>query len=187
LVAAAHRLVAEKGENFTTQDLVKEADVALQTLYRHFGGKDQLLLRVLSDHVNTHCNLLASRVADIDDPVERLRFYVEETVSRMVDRRDVTNARFMTAQHWRLHQEHPDELAEANKPFADLVQTELEAGQRAGALHPRDPARDAWLITRLVMAVYQYYAFADQDSSTSAAADDVWDFCLAAVGGAPPD
>ena len=32
IVDAARRLVAEKGENFTTQDLIKEAGVALQTV-----------------------------------------------------------------------------------------------------------------------------------------------------------
>jgi AcrR family transcriptional regulator len=185
LVSAAHRLLEEQGDNFTTQDLVKEADVALQTLYRHFGGKDQLLLRVLVEQVKAHCETLNQKAADLDDPVDRLHFYVGETVSRMVDRRSIARARFMTVQHWRLHQEYPDELAAANQPFADLVQTELEAGQRAGRLHPRDPARDAWLITRLVMSVFQHYAFADQDASTAAAADELWSFCLAAVGGAP--
>ena len=47
LIDAARRLVAEKGENFTTHELVKEAGVALQTFYRYFAGKDELLLAVI--------------------------------------------------------------------------------------------------------------------------------------------
>ena len=69
----------------------------------------------------------------------------------------------MTSQHWRLHQEYPEELAEATKPFADLVQRELEEARDAGLLTPRDPERDAWLINRLVMSVFHHYAFAEDD------------------------
>ena len=49
VVAAARRLIVERGDQFTTQELVKEAGVALQTFYRIFGGKDQLLLAVFED------------------------------------------------------------------------------------------------------------------------------------------
>ena len=91
----------------------------------------------------------------------------------------------MTSQHWRLHQLYPDELAAATKPFADLVQRELEAARDAGLLAPRDPERDAWIINKLVMSVFHHYAFVDDDLEAATVAEDVWQFCLAAVGGAP--
>lgn len=184
LLAAAHRLVLERGENFTTQDLIKEADVALQTFYRHFGGKDQILLAVVSDLVEGHCQALATSGAELDGPVERLHYYLTHTLTILAgDTTAAGGARFMTSQHWRLHQLHPDELAEANQPFADLVQDELEAGNAAGLLASRDPERDAWLITKLVMAVFHHYAFAEDDPAAAGAADEVWRFCLSAVGG----
>jgi len=186
LLAAAHRLVLEQGENFTTQDLIKEADVALQTFYRHFGSKDQILIAVLSDLIRGHCESLASQAADLDDPVERLRFYVTETLQEMVGNSGAAGARFMTSQHWRLHQEYPEALAEATKPFADLVQRELEEARAADLLTPRDPERDAWLINRLVMSVFHHYAFAEDEAGAATVAEDVWEFCLAAVGGNPP-
>jgi TetR/AcrR family transcriptional regulator len=43
IIDAARRLIIAQGSSFTTQDLIKEAGVALQTFYRHFAGKDQLL------------------------------------------------------------------------------------------------------------------------------------------------
>lgn len=186
LLAAAHRLVLERGENFTTQDLIKEADVALQTFYRHFGGKDQILLAVLGDLIAEHCRSMAERGAAIDDPVERLEFYVRATLST-IGASGVAGARFMTSQHWRLHQEYPDDLAAATKPFADLVQRELERGRDLGVLHPRDPERDAWMINKLVMAVFHHYAFAEDDPAVETVAEDVWAFCLAAVGGDASD
>ena len=126
LLAAAHRLVLDRGENFTTQDLIKEADVALQTFYRHFGGKDQILLAVLGDLIAAHCRSLTEQGEQLAGPVERLRFYIFGTLSTL-GHPGAAGARFMTSQHWRLHQEYPEELAAATKPFADLVQRELEA------------------------------------------------------------
>jgi AcrR family transcriptional regulator len=180
LLAAAHRLVLERGENFTTQDLVKEADVALQTFYRHFGGKDQLLIAVIAEMIVAHCESLAARASSLEDPVERLHFYITDTLS-LVSSPAPGAGRFMTSQHWRLHQLHPEALAEANRPFADLVQREVEAARAAGLLAPRAPERDAWIINQLVMAVFHYYSFADDDAAETVA-DDVWQFCLAALG-----
>jgi AcrR family transcriptional regulator len=184
LLAAARRLALERGENFTTQDLIKEADVALQTLYRHFGSKDQVLIAVLGDLITGHCNALADKAAELDGPVERLRYYVMETLTLLADDPGSTAARFMTSQHWRLHQLFPEELAAATKPFADLVQQELEDGLASGALTPRSPERDAWMINRLVMSVFHHYAFATDVDGAGTIAEDTWQFCLAAVGGA---
>ena len=181
LLAAAHRLVLERGENFTTQDLIKEADVALQTFYRHFGSKDQILLAVVADLIRGHCEQLAADGEAYADPVERFHLYIAGTLSTL-GAPGVAGARFMTSQHWRLHQAYPDELAAATKPFADLVQVVLEEARDAGRLSPRDPERDAWLINKLVMSVFHHYAFAD-DPASGTVAEDVWEFCLAAVGG----
>jgi AcrR family transcriptional regulator len=184
LMEAAHRLVLERGENFTTKDLIKEADVALQTFYRHFGGKDQLLIAVVGDLIVGHCDSLAARAAHLDDPVERLHLYVTETLAVLATDRGASGARFMTSQHWRLHQEHPQELAEATRPFADLVQRELEEARDRGLLTPRAPERDAWIINKLVMATYHHLAYAGEDTAQAKAlTEDVWQFCLAAVGG----
>jgi AcrR family transcriptional regulator len=184
LLAAARRLALERGDNFTTQDLIKEADVALQTLYRHFGGKDQVLIAVLGDLIDAHCESLAAQVADVDDPVERLQFFVIETLTTLVEDPGASAARFMTSQHWRLHQLFPDELATATRPFADLVQRELEVGLERGVLTPRSPERDALLINRLVMSVFHHYAYATDTSDAATVPEDTWQFCLAAVGGA---
>lgn len=39
MLDAALRLIREKGDSFTTQELVKEAGVALQTFYRYFATR----------------------------------------------------------------------------------------------------------------------------------------------------
>jgi AcrR family transcriptional regulator len=71
ILEAAHRLVAEKGEDFTTQELIKEAGVALQTFYRHYGSKDQLLLAVIGDLIAEHCRGLAETHAHAGEELRR--------------------------------------------------------------------------------------------------------------------
>ena len=184
ILMAAHRLVDEKGEAFTTQELIKEAGVALQTFYRQYGGKDELLLAVIADRIRGHCLLLEEEASRFDDPVQRLHLFVTASVDGLRTESAATAARFMTSQHWRLHQLRPEAISAATKPFADLVQRALEDAQADGSLTPRDPERDAWLITKVVMSVFHHYAFFPDDPAIETASEDVWQFCLAAVGGA---
>jgi AcrR family transcriptional regulator len=184
IVDAARRLIAVKGDQFTTQDLVKEAGVALQTFYRHFGGKDQLLLAVVEDLIAEACENLERVAAVFDDPVERLHCYVTTVLGGVAEDDSVGN-RFITAEHWRLYQLFPEEMANANRPFADLVERELRDAAAQGQLHPTDPASDGWFVMKLVMAVFHDYAFAPHAERRADIADRTWQFCLAAFGGDP--
>jgi AcrR family transcriptional regulator len=184
IVRAARRLIATKGTSFTTQELVKEAGVALQTFYRYFASKDQLLLAVFEDLISEFCEGLRSQVAEMADPIERLRFCVTITARPPADGAEVTAPRFITSEHWRLQQEYPAEIAVAISPFSDLVAEEIENAVRAGSLRSADPQSDAWHITQLVMAVFHHYAFADSEQSTEEVGERLWRFCLSGLGGA---
>ena len=179
IMDAAMRLVAEKGDDFTTQELIKEAGIALQTFYRHFGGKDQLLLAVIEAMISQYCATLEEQGELLEDPVARLHLYITGTLQALGG----GGARFITSQHWRLHQIDPEGMNAATRAFSDLVQRALESGAEAGVLAPRDPERDARLITKMVLAVFHHYAFDDADLDVARVADEVWQFCLAAVGG----
>jgi AcrR family transcriptional regulator len=183
IVEAARRLMQTKGDKFTTQELVKEAGVALQTFYRHFGGKDQLLLAVVEDLVTEASVELERAAADLDDPVERLRRYITTVLRSVLTEDENAGAQFMTAAHWRLHQLFPEELARANQPFADLVERELRRAADAGLLHPTDPPRDAWFVMKLVMSIFHHYAFAPPSEPMDDIAEHTWEFCLAAFRG----
>jgi TetR/AcrR family transcriptional regulator len=182
IVDAARRVIREKGDNFTTQELVKEAGVALQTFYRYFGGKDQLLLAVIEDMIAESVVQYAELASDLSDPVSRLRFYVM-TVTSAIDAQPEygLDARFVTSEHWRLYRLFPDELSLATQPVTDLLATEIRAAAAAGLLRSVDPDRDAWMMTKLLMAVYHHYAYAS--TTADAIGEEVWQFCLAALGG----
>ena len=94
-------------------------------------------------------------------------------------------ARFITSEHWRLHQTFPAEVWAATQPFSDLIRAELEAG--IAGWHPLapPPERDAWLMTKTIIGAYHHYAFQPEDPAMATLDDDVWYFCLAAAGGSP--
>ncbi len=184
MVEAAKRLIVRKGGNFTTQELAREAGVAVQTFYRHFGGKDQLLLATLEDLHAASAIEFEEAARDLPDPLARLHFYLVSMLTTL-DRTDETAlpARFVTAEHWRLHQAFPDELAVATQQVVDLFARQIQAAQDQGLLPPSDVARGAEMMVILVRGVYHEYAFKTRIDSTEAIAETVWNFCLQGLGG----
>ncbi|HXY91331.1 MAG TPA: helix-turn-helix domain-containing protein [Acidimicrobiia bacterium] len=184
IIEAARRLIAERGARFTTQELVKEAGVALQTFYRLFAGKDQLLLAVFEDMIAENCAAFEEAARELPDPVARLRFYVTEALHSLGrDTAPAIGPQFVTAEHWRLYQLFPAEMSLATQPFTDIVARELTTAAVEGWLTSADPQRDAWFVTNLVMAVFHHYAFADPLPDTQAIGDELWSFCCRALGG----
>jgi AcrR family transcriptional regulator len=184
IVEAAQRLLADDGSGFTTQELAKEAGVALQTFYRYFSGKDELILAVLEETIASGCELIAERGQDVDDPLERLRLYVTASIEGLAGENLGVN-RFITTEHYRLHQLFPDELAAASQPFADMLVPEIEAAAAAGLLVPQDIEADAWFVMELSMATFHHYSFATPTEPIDVVADRLWSFCLRALGGSP--
>lgn len=185
MLDAARRLIAAKGDEFTTQELVTEAGVALQTFYRYFASKDELLMALIGDAMTDACEYWAAAGAEISDPLARLRFYITSTLDRLgSDSHSAAMSRFVVSTRWRLHRLFPAELAEAEKPFVDLVRDGVNEAVDAGLLNPTDAERDSWFVGELTRSVYHYYAFADHtQSELDLIKEQLWRFCLTALGG----
>jgi TetR/AcrR family transcriptional regulator len=187
IVDAAQRLFHKHGdEGFTIQQLVEEAGVALQTFYRHFSGKDQLLLALLERSVAGFCGELRQATSEIDDPVERMHVYVTRPLG--LQRRGTTaDARAFTHEHFRLFQLYPDEVSSATGAFAELVFEALEEARALGLVTSPDARRDAWMITELVMTTFHHYSFTDLGPDADAVIDHLWHFCRTAIGAQGPE
>jgi TetR/AcrR family transcriptional regulator len=183
-VAAARRLIESKGPSFTTQELIKEAGIALQTFYRYFPGKDYLLLAVIEDVIDENCAAFRKQAAKLPDPIERLRYYVTATVQAL----EVPDGSpsFMTSEHFRLQTLYPAEVSRATQHFTDLLVDEIHEAMASDRLHPHDPEYAAWLITQLSMAVFHHYDCAGLDEPIGQIADKVWEFCLTALSARAP-
>jgi TetR/AcrR family transcriptional regulator len=128
MLDAARTLIDAKGDDFTTQELAAEAGVALQTFYRYFASKDELLLAVIGDAMSDRVYRWASAAGELPDPLARLKYYITSTLERLGgDSHDAAMTKFVVSTRWRLHKQFPKELAEAEKPFVDLVRSEVTA------------------------------------------------------------
>lgn len=187
ILDAARRLSAERGSAFTTQDVIKEAGVALQTFYRYYGGKDQLLLALIADLIRGHVAGLREALAGVDDPGAQLELCVRSTVAAGNAAPAAAGAgRFITAEHWRLHDKFPSEIVAATEPVTALLREIIDAGRDTGVFATERADQAAWLITKLVMSVFHHLAFVPGDPAAPDG-DAVWAFCLAAVSApAPP-
>jgi AcrR family transcriptional regulator len=181
IVAAARRLVESKGPSFTTQELIKEAGIALQTFYRYFSGKDYLLLAVIEDIIEENCAVFRDHARELSDPMERLRFYLTATVRAVESPHGGPS--FMTSEHFRLQTLYPVEVSRATQPFTDLLIEEIGEAIALGRIAPRDPEYAAWLITQLSMTVFHHYDCAGLDEPVDAVAERLWTFCFAALEG----
>jgi AcrR family transcriptional regulator len=181
IVDAAQRLLHTHGDDgFTIQQLVDEAGVALQTFYRHFGGKDELLLALLDRSVAEFCSQLRAFTADVDDPIERLHVFVTRPLG-FLRGGDTTDARAITHEHFRLYQLYPAEVARATSGFTGLVLEALEDACARGLATSPDPPRDAWMVQELVMTTFHHYSFTDLGPDADAVIDHLWRFCRAAI------
>lgn len=184
MVDAARRLIAEKGSGFTTQELARESGVALQTFYRHFGGKDQLLLAVLEDLHAEMAVQYEESARDLPDPLARMRYYVRAVLDSLDQPGPaLTRAQFITGEHWRLYQQFPEEVAAATQPIVDLFAREIRAAQEQGLIAPSNAASSAELVVMLLRTLYHQYAFAKRNESVDAIAEHAWEFCLAGISG----
>ena len=185
MLDAARRLIRTKDGDFTTQELVAEAGVALQTFYRYFASKDELLLALIGDAMTEACDRWAAAAAELPSPTERLHFYVTAPLERLDgDTHDAAGMRFIVSTRWALHRIFPSELAEAERPFVDLLLAEVNAAADAGLLQPHNPEWAAWFVVELLRAVYHNYAYAARgDDELNTIKERLWQFCRTALGG----
>ena len=177
IVDAANGLVLARGTDFTTQELVNEAGVSLQTFYKAFESKDELLLAVFEDRIASSCAIYAAATANLS-PMDRLKTFV--AVALATQEEAGVEARFITAEHWRLMQIYPAEVEAATSPYSRLVEKAIVDAVAEGSLEVEDPKAAAWMITQLVMSIFHHRACAGEPGVSVGA---LWGFCLAAIGG----
>ena len=54
------------------KQVADRAGIAVQTVYRHFGSKDELVLAVLEESLAVRCEYIAEVTNAITDPLDRL-------------------------------------------------------------------------------------------------------------------
>ena len=178
LVDAARRLATSGSATFTVADVAEHAGVSLRSFYRHFGGRDELLLALFEEEARTGAAMLR-QVVDAEpevEPLERVRRCVDALCGLVTVGSDY--ASMLVREHLRLADQHPDEMRSALAPLLDVLAGELEAAADAGRLRPVDRF-DAATVLALVLTHIQTAVLLAPDEP--APAERVWRFCRAAL------
>lgn len=181
-IQAATELLFETGNlDFTVQELVERSKMSLRSFYQHFGGKDELLLAVFEGAISTYVDTLRSTIEKIEDPLERLRVYVDNFHQAGRGPNQAASqalSRYLLL----LTQTHPSELARVLEPQVALLSEIVEAGAARGQLR-RDvaPATLTLLLNHTLMATVEMNVLGTHLTGDEITSDELWAFCTAGV------
>jgi TetR/AcrR family transcriptional regulator len=188
LIRAGQALVLEREGQFTVKQLADRAGVALQTFYRHFGSKDELLLAVLEENVEQGVDEMEAIAAREADPVEQLRVVIQLPIRMSTESDAHRRLRFHARERLRLSELDPAEAELAFAPYRRLVEDHIRRVDRMGARVAADPEHDADVVMRLVVAYAHAIGIGALPWSADECATRLWEFCRAALWRAPaPD
>jgi AcrR family transcriptional regulator len=180
LVAAARDLANASGSAaFTVADVSRAAGLSLKSFYRCFAGKDDLLVALLEEDSRLGAEILAARLAPLDDPAARVREYVLGVFELLTHPGAVGYARMLVQEHRRLAEERPETLRAALAPMVDVLATAIADASTAGVARSRAPTRDAETIFVLVLEGIHEVGLGRADPLEQAGY--LWRFCAAAL------
>ena len=158
LIDAALELMSNPDAgDLTVQNVAERAGLSLRAFYQHFPSKDDLLLAVFEEAIQTTARTLDDEVAASADPLERLRIFATEYYrscrsgrTQHADRR--LPGRNLGQFAYRLLFEHPREAAHAFTPLVSTLRRLLDDAAAAGAIPPsRDHEQVAGIVLQSIM------------------------------------
>jgi AcrR family transcriptional regulator len=183
ILDAARTLMLETGGiDFTVQDIVDRSGLSLRSFYKHFGGKDELLLALFEELLQDFASELRLEVGAFDDPVDQLRAYVRGFAGR-AEHSGEHGGRALGTYHVRMMAIRKDEFAGALRPQIEVLREIVAAGVEAGAFR-RDLDVDAitGLLTITLMSAAQMAVLDVHLTGASLTWEHLWSWCSAAVG-----
>lgn len=175
LVDSARRLASSGHAAFTIADVAAEAGISLRSFYRHFAGRDELLLALIEEEARVGAGVL-EQLLDDDGPLQRLQRCVETLSDFVVSGSGY--AALLVREHLRLGEEHPDELRAALEPLLAVIERELGRAAELGVTRATDRF-DAATVLALVLTHLHAAAVLAPDAPDPS--HRVWEFCRAAL------
>ena len=132
-------------------EIIEESGLSNKAFYRHFDSKDDLLVAILVDGLQHTVDELTSRMAALDGADEKVRAWIEGTLSRSQWPHGIANTRPFILMGYRLAHDFPDEWLEADRRVRAPLVDAIAQGRRERAFPDADPERDAEAIYHLAM------------------------------------
>jgi TetR/AcrR family transcriptional regulator len=177
IVDAAWDLVlTSEVTDFTVKQVAERANVALQTLYRHFGSKDELLLAMFEEAIDQGAKPFIAESAGYP-PVERLHHLVTAPFLFTYDDRAQRINRWRARERQRLVEAFPHEVEAVLEPYRAAVVDAIVAVCDAGVGLCDDPEMAGTIVTHLVQTMTLAVHGGGLVADSEALAERVWRLC----------
>ncbi|MBV8950749.1 MAG: TetR/AcrR family transcriptional regulator [Actinobacteria bacterium] len=108
-------------------DIVRESGLSNQAFYRHFAGKDELLLAVLEDGQRQLVGYLERRMRRVPDGVPRVQQWIEGVLEQARNRDAAERTRPFAVNGSRLRDRFPVESKEAAELLLEPLRSAVQA------------------------------------------------------------
>jgi len=131
IIQAATKVFASQGfYNSKVADIAREADVADGTIYLYFKNKDDILISIFENSMDTFIGALKKTLGGLKDPVEKLHCFIRLHLELVENNQDVAQVlQIELRQSSKFMKEY---AATKFRDYMEIIAGVLEEGQRAG-------------------------------------------------------
>lgn len=187
LIAAASRVILRSGgTELTMQNVAAEAGLSMRVLYRHFTGRDDLLVGLFEESNLVWVELIRAHVERFSDPLDRLgaALYFATDARQHTDRAyNAAMARFVAG----ISVSSPDAVGRARRPVVEVFAELVSAAMEAGALDPGDPEEQAAMVVLSHLAFQNTVYLGSAIGASLPSQDRLIRFCIEGLGGEIPE
>lgn len=177
IIAAGWELVHEEGAgDFTVKQVIGRAGVALQTFYRHFGTKDELLLAMFEESIQEGVQRFVAASSE-RLPVDRLHHLVTAPFLQTYDETAVRELRWRALERQRLLDTFPDAVEAVFEPYRAALLDAITEVRDAGEGTCDDPDLTATIVMHLVTTLTHAVHGGGLNEDPERVAERTWQLC----------
>ncbi|MCV7226414.1 TetR/AcrR family transcriptional regulator [Mycolicibacterium komossense] len=175
ILTAAVRVMARSApEPPKVSEIIVEAGSCNKAFYRHFGGKDDLLLAVMQRGIAVVAALLEEQMSRESDPAVKVARWVQGLLAQVTDPHMFSMCAATVAQmSASAHRQASDD--DVMRPLRELLSEPIERMGRT------DPDRDADAVFHCTMGTLRRYVGSER-RPPPADVDHLVQFCLSGIG-----
>jgi AcrR family transcriptional regulator len=153
LITGAWNVLARNGfDGFKVQLVARDAKLSARAFYRHFNGKDALLLALLEDEMRRSGVFLAAAVDRAADPEAKVEAWIAAVIGVLAHPSLAARARLFSTQQAAMRR-FPGRVAESTRHLVRPLSAAIVKGRDAGVFPTAQGEHDATMIYRLTGAV----------------------------------
>jgi AcrR family transcriptional regulator len=132
-------------------EIIEESGLSNKAFYRHFESKEALLVAILDDGLQHTVAELVRRMDEFRSPEDKVRCWIEGTLSRSQWPHGIANTRPFILIGFRLAHDFPNEWLEADRSLRAPLVAAIAKGRAASVFPNVDPERDGEAIYHVAM------------------------------------